>query len=111
MSDNPFLPLDALDDWEAAREASASEPVVIFKHSSMCPTSARANDEMQDLAEGDTAVYRVVVQQARDVSDAIEEALGVRHETPQVIVLSNGSPTFDASHHRVKADAVREAAA
>jgi bacillithiol system protein YtxJ len=111
MSDNSFHPLDALSDWEAAREASSTKPVVIFKHSSMCPTSARANGEMQDLAESDIPVYRVVVQEARNVSDAIEEALDIRHETPQVIVLSDGSPTFDASHYRVKAEAVREAAA
>jgi len=109
MSDTPFRSLDAVDDWTAARDASSSTPVVIFKHSSMCPTSARANGEMKSLAAGDIPVYRVVVQEARDVSDAIADELSIRHETPQVIVLSEGSPVFDTSHHRVKADAVREA--
>jgi bacillithiol system protein YtxJ len=109
MSDTPFRPLDAVDDWAAARDASSSAPVVIFKHSSMCPTSARANEEMQTLAEGDIPVYRVVVQEAREVSDAIASELDIQHETPQVIVLSDGSPVFDTSHHRVKEDAVREA--
>lgn len=109
MSDTPFRSLDALDDWTAAREASSSQPVVIFKHSSICPTSARANDEMQSLSNADVPVYRVVVQEARDVSDAIADDLDIRHETPQVIVLSGGSPVFDTSHHRVREEAVREA--
>ncbi len=109
MSATPFRSLDAVDDWTAAREDSSSKLIVIFKHSSMCPTSARANDEMQSLAEADVPVYRVVVQEARDVSDTIADDLDIRHETPQVIVLSNGSPVFDTSHHRVRAEAVREA--
>lgn len=109
MSDTSFRSLDTVQDWTAAREASSSHPVVIFKHSSMCPTSARANGEMQSLAEADVPVYRVVVQEARDVSDTIAEDLDIRHETPQVIVLSQGTTVFDTSHHRVRADAVRDA--
>jgi bacillithiol system protein YtxJ len=109
MSETSFRSLDTVQDWTAARKASSSHPVVIFKHSSMCPTSARANGEMQTVAEADVPVYRVVVQEARDVSDTIAEDLDIRHETPQVIVLSKGTTVFDTSHHRVRADAVRDA--
>lgn len=111
MTDSPFHPLEQMSDWTEAQDASKSNPVVLFKHSSACPTSARANDEMSELASDDVAVYRVVVQDARDVSDRIADELDVRHETPQAIVLSNGTPVFDASHFRVKADALREALA
>lgn len=111
MSDAPFHSLTDVSDWADARDASESKPVVLFKHSSACPTSARANDEMSELASDDVTVYRVVVQDARDVSDQIAEDLDIRHETPQAIVLSNGTPVFDTSHFRVKADTVREALA
>lgn len=106
----PFHPLTSPSDWQSALERSSSEPVLIFKHSSACPTSARANGEMEDLTKsGDLPVYRVVVQESREVSDRIADELGIRHETPQAILLRDGAPAFDASHYKVKADAVREA--
>jgi bacillithiol system protein YtxJ len=42
------------------------------------------------------------------VSDRIAEDTGVRHESPQLLILQDGDAVFDASHHRVKADRVRE---
>ncbi|PEN15233.1 bacillithiol system redox-active protein YtxJ [Longibacter salinarum] len=110
MNTNSFRALTSAADWSEAVDASASHPVVIFKHSSMCPTSARANGEMETLAEeANVPVYRVVVQEAREISDEIANDLNLKHETPQVMVLSNGEAVFDTSHFRVKADAVRDA--
>jgi bacillithiol system protein YtxJ len=106
---SPFRPLDTLDTWRDALDQSASGPVLIYKHSSICPTSARAEKQMRQVAEEhNVPVYRVVVQESRDVSDRIAEDTGVRHESPQLLILQNGDAVFDASHHRVKADRVRE---
>ncbi len=106
----PFHDLHSEDDWQEARTRSEEEPVLIYKHSTTCPISAGAQDRLQELTEeDDPPVYRVVVQKARDVSNAIEEALGVRHETPQAILLRGGQPVYDASHRKVTAEAVREA--
>ena len=108
-TDAPFRPLSSTDTWTTALDASVDHPVIVFKHSSACPTSARANRELSSLVDDlDVPIYRVVVQEHRDVSDAIADATGVRHETPQVLVLSGKSVVFDASHHRVKADRVRD---
>jgi len=108
-TDSPFHPLTSPDTWTAALEASDDHPVVVFKHSSACPTSARAEREMSGLAEDlEYPVYRVVVQKHREVSDAIAQETGVRHETPQVLLLADRSVVFDTSHHRVKADRVRD---
>lgn len=109
-TETPFHELTSDADWDAAREASHDRPVVIFKHSNACPTSGRANREMSQLAEsGDAPVYRVTVQTHRPVSNRIADDLDTRHETPQVFVLSGGTPVFDTSHFKVKADVVREA--
>jgi bacillithiol system protein YtxJ len=106
---SPFRPLDTLDAWRDAQEQSATGPVLIYKHSSICPTSARAEKQMRQVAEEhNVPVYRVVVQESRDVSDRIAEDTGVRHESPQLLILQDGDAVFDASHHRVKADRVRE---
>lgn len=97
-------------DWMAAREASHDAPVLIFKHSSACPISGRANRQLSKLdAPEDPPVYRVVVQEARDVSSAIASELDVSHETPQTIVLVDGEAVFDASHYEITAEALREA--
>lgn len=96
-------------DWEAAVERSHEAPVLIFKHSSACPVSSRANRQMNKLAEdGDPPVYRVIVQEARDVSSAIAARLGIQHETPQAILLKDGEPVFDASHYSITAESIRD---
>lgn len=107
---NPFRPLDTEETLEEARAASEEGPVVLFKHSISCPISAGAHSEMETLtADDDPPVYRLIVQQARPLSQRIAQDLGIRHESPQVIVLRNGRPVFHASHGRVRADTIREA--
>ncbi|WP_263786542.1 bacillithiol system redox-active protein YtxJ [Salinibacter grassmerensis] len=110
MSDSPFRSLSSDANWAEAQSASEDQPVLVFKHSSACPVSAKAEKQLQSLAEeGSLHVYKLVVQESRALSDEIEEALDIRHETPQAIVLDDGTPVFDASHFDVTADAVREA--
>jgi bacillithiol system protein YtxJ len=93
----------ALDDLV---ERSRQRPVVIFKHSLTCPISASALGQMKNY-EGEVAL--VEVQRARGLSAEIENRLGVRHESPQVIVLRNGQVVWDASHFKITSDAVANA--
>jgi len=110
MPDDPFQPLSSTADWTDARSRSEEQPVLLFKHSSACPVSGSADQEMQTLAEEtNLPVYKLVVQRSRALSDEIAETLGVRHETPQAIVLDQKEPVFDTSHFDVTADTVREA--
>jgi len=98
-------------DWMAALEQSHEAPVLIFKHSSACPVSGRANRQIKKLTEdGDPPVYRVIVQEARDVSTTIADRLGIQHETPQAILLEDGEPVFDASHYSITAESIRDVA-
>jgi len=99
----------ALDDVQQLDEliaASQRAPVIIFKHSATCPISAGARREMERLEED---VAMVVVQRARSVARAIEERTGVRHESPQVIILRDGRAVWSASHWDVTAERVRAA--
>jgi bacillithiol system protein YtxJ len=63
---------------------------------------------MSTLA-ADVPVYRVVVQDAREVADAIADDLGIKHETPQAVILAAGDATFDTSHYRVQEETLRDA--
>jgi bacillithiol system protein YtxJ len=110
MSDAPFRSLTSEPDWADARAESEKQPVLLFKHSNACPVSAKADGEMQTLAaDGTLPVYKLVVQKSRAVSNAIADALDIRHETPQAIVLDDRTATFDTSHFDVTAENLRDA--
>lgn len=85
---------------------SKQRPVIVFKHSNACSISARAYREMQKF-EGDVNILEV--QSARDISRELADLTGVRHETPQVIVLRDGKAVWNASHFDVTANDVAKA--
>ena len=104
--------LNNLEDLEEARRRSHAEPVVLYKHSATCGVSTMARREIVRFFDTERVpVYEVVVQQARHVSNEIEQRYGIRHESPQVIVLHRDQPTFNTSHGRVREGVLREAVA
>jgi bacillithiol system protein YtxJ len=80
----------------------------LFKHSTTCPISAAAYREMSRY-EGPISL--VVIQRARDISRQIETLTGVRHESPQAIILRNGQAVWSASHWNITTEAVESALA
>lgn len=110
MSDSPFRPLANEAHWADARSHSEDRPVLLFKHSAACPVSGKADQELRRLAEEEPlSIYKLVVQESRTLSDEIAETLGIRHETPQVILLDDREPAFNTSHFDVTAETLREA--
>ena len=104
--------LGGLDDLDRLLAASGDRPLLLFKYSATCGTSAEALDELvAHLNDGatDAGYAMVTVQTHRDVSNAIARTLGVRHETPQVLLVRDGRAVWSASHYRVTAAAVDEA--
>jgi len=104
--ENHFVKVTETEALEELADRSKQGPVVIFKHSLTCPISDAAYDQMAEV-EGEVAL--VEVQRARELSRAIEDRLGVAHESPQVIVLRNGQVAWSASHFKITADAVAAA--
>ncbi|MET0626334.1 MAG: bacillithiol system redox-active protein YtxJ [Pyrinomonadaceae bacterium] len=100
---NPVSDAAALEELFAR---SHNEPVLLFKHSNACPISARAYKQMEEVK---TPVSIVVVQKSRDLSRQVEERTGVRHETPQALVLRNGRVVWNASHFDITSDVVEQA--
>jgi bacillithiol system protein YtxJ len=103
---NSFFRIDNRETLNKLITDSRSKPVVIFKHSNTCGVSSAAYREMEKL---DGQVNLLEVQSARDVSREIADLTGIRHETPQVIVLKDGKAVWNASHFDVKAGAVLKA--
>jgi len=96
-----FIELDTLEKLEALINQSNDKPVVLFKHSTTCPISTNVYHEVAEF-EGD--VNLVIVQKARAISNEIAAKTGVRHESPQAIVLKNGKAVYHASHYDITAD-------
>jgi len=104
--------LHDLDALHAAIAESRDRPVLLFKHSRSCGISCEALDELHAHLEQGTpsASYKLItVQSHRHVSDEAATRLGVRHETPQAILLRDGKPVWKASHFRITADALSQA--
>ena len=49
-------------------------------------------------------VNLVVIQTHRDISNAVATLTGVRHQSPQAIVLRDGKPVYHASHYDIEAE-------
>jgi len=102
-----LTPLVDVQSLDAAIAESRERPVLLFKHSRYCGVSCEALDELQAHMEGQTGSavsYKMItVQTHRPVSDAAAQRLGIRHETPQAILLRDGKPVWNASHFRITA--------
>src|SRR5436190_9073194 len=98
--------LQDVDSLDAAIAESRERPVLLFKHSRYCGVSCEALDELQaHIARGSTgAAYKMItVQTHRAISDAAAQKLGIRHETPQAILLREEKVIWNASHFRITA--------
>lgn len=102
--------LEALDD---AFDRSEERPVVMFKHSLICPTSSRAFGVFRDFVEEaapDGADYRLIeIQRQRSLSREVEARTGVKHESPQALVLRRGEVTWHESHLDITRKALESA--
>jgi bacillithiol system protein YtxJ len=107
--------LHDVDQLERLLSESHARPVLLFKHSRTCGISAEALDELLVHVNGHgrdngSATYAVVtVQTHREVANAVTRKLGVRHETPQALLVLGSKVVWSASHFRVTARAVADA--
>ena len=78
---------------------SFTKPVVIFKHSTRCSISSMALNRLErsEVPEG-VSFYMLDLIRYRDISNKIAEDFGVRHESPQVLLIRGGECVYDESH-------------
>jgi bacillithiol system protein YtxJ len=109
--------LQHIEQLDRLLSESHTRPLLLFKHSFSCGVSAEALDELIDHLNADIVAagvpdprYAIVtVQTHRDVSNAVSTKLGVRHETPQALLIRDGRVIWSASHFRVTAEAMKKA--
>jgi bacillithiol system protein YtxJ len=80
---------------------------VLYKHSPICPTSDAAYEEMLAFRRRRAVpVYLVDVIHHRPLSRALAERIGVRHASPQAIILRDGVAAWHRSHYEIRAEAM-----
>lgn len=112
MMPSQIVELTALAELDAVLAHSATRPVLLFKHSPTCGTSAQAHEEIESLVEEGSLpadVYLISVRASRAVSNAVAERFNLRHESPQVLLVRGGALMWHASHFRVTAAGIRAA--
>jgi len=96
-------PVGSPDVLDALFEDSHRGPVVLFKHSSSCGISAHMLEELRIV---EAAIHVVVVQNHREISNAIEQRTGHRHQSPQAFVIKDGKAVYHASHYGIDPTAI-----
>lgn len=93
-------------------EISHHKPQVIFKHSNQCGTSFFAKRNLENIKKDtfeNVDFYLIDVIQDRIVSRYLSEKIGLRHESPQLLILHEGRIIWHGSHHQVNEDNLKSA--
>ena len=90
---------------------SAKQPVLIYKHSTRCNISRSALDRLErkwdPSAAGHVKRYFLDLLSYRPISNRIADVFKVEHQSPQVLVISNGKSVLDLSHFDIDFDLIK----
>ncbi len=104
--------LHSIEALQQVIEESKTRAVLLFKHSTACPISGRAFRQFQtylETADPKISYNLIIVQTDRPVSDEATTKLGVKHETPQAILIQDGREIWNASHFDITASSLQSA--
>ncbi|MET1055971.1 MAG: bacillithiol system redox-active protein YtxJ [Pedobacter sp.] len=82
---------------------------LIFKHSTRCSISMMVKKRFEldwEVIPEDTNLYFLDLISHRAISAQIAETFQVHHESPQILLIKDGSCVLDASHGDISADEI-----
>ena len=91
-------------------ERSKEVPCVIFKHSTSCPISSMAKSRLEmawDIDGQTVEPYYLDLISFRSISNLIASEFGIRHESPQVLLIKDGVCIFDTSHMDISVGGIK----
>lgn len=97
----PWIALNAIDQLEEIEKKSLSKPQFIFKHSTTCGISRMVINMFKsgyDLSENQADLYYLDLHGYREVSNEVGYKFQVIHQSPQLLVIKNGTTIAHASH-------------
>ena len=107
-----WVKLQSSDELDRLIQTDSHQlPVVLFKHSTRCSISAMA---LRRMGEGWDVAAEIAIPvfldliRYRDLSNQIADDLGVRHESPQVLLVKDGKCIYHASHSQIDPEEIKE---
>lgn len=95
------------DDVDDIMMASNDSAQVLFKHSTRCGTSFMSRKSLETFPDPESIqadFHMIDVIKNRSVSLYIAEKLQIRHESPQLFIIKDGSVIWNGSHHEVQVE-------
>lgn len=96
--DSQFAEITSEAELDHVFVESEGAPVLLYLHDPYCGLSKIAHAEVSRLG---LRVARIDVHARHDLGMDVERLTGVRHESPQVLVLLNRQAKWVASHRKV----------
>jgi bacillithiol system protein YtxJ len=97
-----WIKLDSTQILNRLLEQSNQNPQLIFKHSTRCSISAMAKQALEAIVEHKD-IYLLDVIENRHISNSVAQQLGVVHQSPQLLLLQNGTCRQHVSHMNISA--------
>jgi bacillithiol system protein YtxJ len=94
--------IQSIEEYKALLHTSNTHPVLLFKFSPICPISFYAEEQFNTYVTQSPQklkAYRVDVIKSKSVSQYIAKHLGVTHQSPQTLLLSEGLCVWHDSHN------------
>lgn len=88
---------------------SSSKPLLFYKHSFACGICAFSKSALEAELEKISELadpYFIDVRASRELSNKIAELTGVKHESPQVVIVKDGEAVWNASHGAINSEDV-----
>ncbi len=112
IAEVPWHALTEEKQLEEIEKESDSQPVVIFKHSTRCGISRMVLNNFErsyDLPKDEEVkLYFLDLLANRDTSNAVASRFGVRHESPQMIILKNREVVHHSSHQSIEVQNIKD---
>ncbi|WCO00478.1 bacillithiol system redox-active protein YtxJ [Psychroserpens ponticola] len=96
----PWQALTNVSQLEEIAQSSKTKTQVVFKHSTRCGISSMVMNQFVSMYDVDANLdlYYLDLLSHRDVSNEIGYKFQVMHQSPQILIIKNGTTVAHAAH-------------
>lgn len=102
--------ITSAEDLKNINQHSENQKIMIFKHSTTCSISAsvlaRMERKWNDEKAKNIVPYYLDLLSFRELSNQLAQNYGIKHESPQVLLIEKGKCIYDASHYDINFDEI-----
>jgi bacillithiol system protein YtxJ len=104
-----WIELESEEQLMNIQSRSFEQKAVIFKHSTRCSISSMVKSRLERsvVPEG-IAFYYLDLIRYRALSNRVAEMYNIPHESPQLLLISNGECIYDESHMAIRMEELEE---